>query len=63
MLVLSRRIGEKLILGDNVEIMLLEVSGNQARIGIKAPREINVVRSELVDRARFGQGSDREASK
>lgn len=61
MLVLSRRIGEKLFLGDDIEVMLLEVNGSQARIGIKAPREINVIRSELADSGGQHQDTDSKA--
>ena len=49
MLVLTRRISEKCIVGNNVVITVLKVDGNQVRIGIEAPREISVVRSELVN--------------
>ena len=49
MLVLTRRISEKFIVGNNVVITVLKVDGNQVRIGIEAPREISVVRSELVN--------------
>ena len=51
MLVLTRRISEKFIVGNNVVITVLKVDGNQVRIGIEAPREISVVRSELVNTA------------
>jgi len=47
MLVLSRKPGERFFLGDNVEIVLLEVENGAARIGIQAPREILVLRGEL----------------
>lgn len=51
MLVLSRRIGETLKIGDDVEIHILDIGRGQVRIGIAAPRNVNVVRSELLDRA------------
>jgi len=47
MLVLSRRLGEKLILGDEIEFQILGISGNQVRIGINAPMSINIVREEI----------------
>ena len=50
MLVLTRRIGETIIINDNIEITLLEMKGNQAKIAIKAPKEIAVHRSEVYDR-------------
>lgn len=48
MLVLSRRIGESMLIGDDIEIELLDISGNQVKLGIRAPREIPVLRRELV---------------
>lgn len=50
MLVLSRRIGETLIIGDEVEVRILDINGNQVRIGIDAPKSVNIVRSELLER-------------
>lgn len=47
MLILSRKAGQKLQIGDNVSITILEVHGNTVRVGIEAPREIRVLRGEL----------------
>ena len=47
MLVLSRRIGETLCIGDNIRIKIVEVKGGQVRIGIDAPKEVEVHRSEI----------------
>jgi len=44
MLVLSRKINERVMIGENVEVEILEIRGNVVRIGIKAPREVSVVR-------------------
>ena len=47
MLVLSRKSMEQIQIGDNVVVTVLEIHGNKVRIGISAPREIRVLRSEL----------------
>lgn len=50
MLVLTRRLGQKIIIGENVEITLLEVRGNQVRLGIMAPPSVRVNRAEVLER-------------
>ncbi len=47
MLILTRRIGEKLIIGENVTVTILAVKGNQIRVGIDAPPEVKVHREEI----------------
>ncbi|TWU18840.1 carbon storage regulator [Allorhodopirellula heiligendammensis] len=47
MLVLSRKEGEKLVIGDNVVITVNRIAGNRVAIGIEAPREVAIVRGEL----------------
>ena len=49
MLVLTRRKGQSIVLGDNIEITVVEVNGDAVRISIKAPREVSVYRRELYD--------------
>jgi carbon storage regulator len=50
MLILTRRIGEKIIIGDNVTVSVLGVKGRQARVGIEAPRDVKVNREEIHQR-------------
>jgi len=47
MLVLSRRIGESLILNDDVKIAILGIKGNQIRLGVNAPKDVTVHREEI----------------
>lgn len=47
MLILARKTGESLMIGDNVEITITEVSGDKVKVGITAPKEITVLRKEL----------------
>ena len=54
MLILTRKIGESLMVGDDVTVTVLEVNGGQVRIGIKAPRDIAVHREEVFDRIQDG---------
>lgn len=49
MLVLTRRRGETLIIGQDIEVTILNVKGMQVAIGIKAPAEIDIVREELLE--------------
>ena len=51
MLVLTRKVGERIQLGDNITVTLVKIQGNTVRIGIEAPSHMAVVREELVDRA------------
>lgn len=47
MLVLSRKKGETIIIGDNIEISVIDVQGDVVRIGINAPREVSIYRKEI----------------
>ena len=50
MLVLTRRVNERILIGDNVTVTVLEVHGDQVRLGIDAPRDIKVFREEVLRR-------------
>jgi len=49
MLVLTREVGEFMLIGDSIEIRVLRIDGQQVRLGIVAPRESSIVRGELIE--------------
>ncbi|MBE9539151.1 MAG: carbon storage regulator CsrA [Proteobacteria bacterium] len=54
MLILTRRVGESLMVGDDIVVTVLGVKGNQVRIGIDAPRDVAVHREEIFNRIQNG---------
>jgi carbon storage regulator len=63
MLILTRRVGEAVMIGDEVSITVLGVKGNQVRLGINAPRSIAVHREEIyrrIKREQAGGGAEQE---
>jgi len=60
MLVLSRRIGETLHIGNDIQVVVLGVNGNQIRLGIKAPREVSIHREEIYRRIQEGEEKPRK---
>ena len=50
MLILTRRVGESLMIGDEVTVAVLGVKGNQVRIGVNAPKDVSVHREEIYER-------------
>ena len=51
MLVLSRKIGERILIGDNIAVTVVRITGNGVRIGIEAPSNVAVIRQELKEQA------------
>ena len=58
MLILTRKVGETLMIGDEVNITVLEIRGNQVRIGINAPKDVAVHREEIYDRIQDEKSDD-----
>lgn len=54
MLILTRRVGETLMIGDNVTVTVLGVKGNQVRVGVNAPKTVAVHREEVYDKIKAG---------
>ena len=55
MLILTRRVGETVVIGNNVTVTVLGVKGNQVRLGVKAPKDISVHREEIFERIQAEQ--------
>lgn len=60
MLILTRRVGETVMIGDEVTITVLGVKGNQVRVGIKAPKSVAVHREEIYERIKREQQDEDE---
>ena len=61
MLVIRRRAGESLFIGETVEISILEIAGSQVKLGIRAPREVAVLRAEIRVTAEQNRAASRVA--
>jgi carbon storage regulator len=57
MLILTRRIGESVVIGENVTVTILGVKGNQVRVGIDAPKDVAVHREEIFERLQHEQAA------
>jgi carbon storage regulator len=62
MLVLSRKKDEKIIIGDNITVMVIEIRGDKVRLGIEAPKEVTVHRQEVYDAIKREQDEKRDCS-
>jgi carbon storage regulator len=59
MLILTRRVGETVVIGNDVTVTVLGVKGNQVRLGVNAPREVAVHREEIFERIKREQAEDK----
>lgn len=62
MLILTRKVGESLMIGDNVTVTVLGIRGNQVRVGVDAPKEIAVHREEIYERIQREKAGQSESA-
>ncbi|HWL62103.1 MAG TPA: carbon storage regulator CsrA [Steroidobacteraceae bacterium] len=62
MLILTRRVGEAVVIGEEVTVTVLGVKGNQVRIGVDAPKTVSVHRDEIFERIKNERASSDESS-
>jgi carbon storage regulator len=62
MLILTRRVGETLMVGDDITVTVLGVKGNQVRLGVNAPKHVAVHREEIYDRIQHEEKKPKEAA-
>lgn len=55
MLILTRKVGESLLIGDDISVTILNIRGNQVKIGVEAPKDVSVHREEIYQRIKEGQ--------
>lgn len=61
MLILTRRVGESLMIGDDINVTVLGIRGNQVRIGVNAPKNVAVHREEIYERIKHEQPGEGQA--
>ena len=59
MLILTRRVGESLMIGDDVNVTVLGIRGNQVRLGVDAPKDVAVHREEIYERIQQEKAGDK----
>lgn len=57
MLILTRRVGESVVIGDDISVTVLGVKGNQVRLGVNAPRDVSVHREEIYAKIQQEEGA------
>lgn len=60
MLILTRRPGERIMIGDNISVTVLSIKGCQARLGIEAPKDVKVHREEIFDQIKAEENTKQE---
>lgn len=58
MLVLSRKVNETIIIGDNIRVTVVSIRGHQVRIGVEAPSEVTIYREEICPAQKVGHGEE-----
>ena len=62
MLILTRKVGESVLIGDDISITVLSVRGNQVKLGVQAPKEVSVHREEIYQRIKQTQDEPHDGS-
>lgn len=62
MLVLSRKVGEKIMIGDDIEVVVVDIRGNKVRLGFKAPKSVKILRTEIIEWPEGGSPADSPVS-
>ena len=62
-LILTRKVGESVLIGDGIKVSVLAVKGNQVRVGIDAPKDVSVHREEVRERLEEGKPASMESDR